>query len=60
VLDLYRDTAGELSSEELSGALTFASAATHLLLDLQDRDTGRGMPPAHALAVLDGSPSAPG
>jgi hypothetical protein len=53
VLDLYRDTAGELSPEELSCALTFAGAATHLLLDLQDQDTGREMPPAHALAVLD-------
>ena len=53
VLDLYRDTAGELSPEELSGALTFASAATHLLLDLQDQDIGREVSPAHALAVLD-------
>src|SRR5947209_4044806 len=35
VLDLYRDTAGELSGEELAGALSFADAATQLLLDLQ-------------------------
>ncbi len=53
VLDLYRDTAGELSRRELAGALSFADAATQLLLDLQAQVTARGMPPAHALAVLD-------
>jgi hypothetical protein len=53
VLDLYRDTAGELSREELADALSFADAATQLLLDLQAQDTARGMPPPHALAVLD-------
>ncbi|SHN65162.1 GAF domain-containing protein [Geodermatophilus obscurus] len=53
VLDLYRDTAGELSREELTGALSFADAATHLLLDLQAQDTARRMPPPHALEVLD-------
>jgi hypothetical protein len=53
VLDLYRDTAGELSGEELAGALSFADAATHLLLDLQAQDTAQGLPPPHALAVLD-------
>jgi GAF domain-containing protein len=53
VLDLYRDTAGELSPEELSDALTFADAATQLLLHPQARDTDRGMLPSHALAILD-------
>jgi hypothetical protein len=57
VLDLYRDTTGELSGEELADALSFADAATQLLLDLQardttPRDTARGIPP-HLLAVLD-------
>jgi hypothetical protein len=53
VLDLYRDTAGELSPEELSDALTFADAATQLLLHPQARDTDPGMPLSHALAILD-------
>lgn len=53
VLDLYRDTAGALSREELADALTFADAATQLLLDLQAHDTAQGVSPAHALAVLD-------
>ncbi len=53
VLDLHRDTTGELSGEELADALTFADAATQLLLDLQAEDTALGMPPPHALAVLD-------
>jgi hypothetical protein len=53
VLDLYRDTAGELSGERLAGALSFADAATQLLLDLQAQDTAQGLPPPHALAVLD-------
>jgi GAF domain-containing protein len=53
VLDLYRDTAGELSRKELADALSFADAATQLLLDLQAQDTALGIPPPHALAVLD-------
>jgi GAF domain len=53
VLDLYRDTAGELSPAELTDALTFADAATQLLLDLQAQDTAQRIPPPHALAVLD-------
>jgi plasmid stability protein len=53
VLDLHRDTTGELSGEELADALTFADAATQLLLDLQAEDTALGMPPPHALTVLD-------
>jgi hypothetical protein len=53
VLDLYRNTTGELSQVELADALSFADAATQLLLDLQAEDTALGMPPFHALAVLD-------
>src|SRR4051812_6654931 len=53
VLDLYRDTAGELSHGELADALSFADAATELLLDLQAQDTADGIGPPHALAVLD-------
>jgi hypothetical protein len=53
VLDLYRDSAGELSQGELVDALSFADAATQLLLDLQAQDTAQGIPPPHALAVLD-------
>jgi AmiR/NasT family two-component response regulator len=53
VLDLYRNTTGELSQVELADALSFADAATQLLLDLQAEDTALGMPPPHALAVLD-------
>jgi hypothetical protein len=53
VLDLYRDTTGELSQVELADALSFADAATQLLLDLQAEDTALGIPPPHALAVLD-------
>ena len=53
VLDLHRDTAGELSPKELADALSFADAATQLLLDLQAQDTAQGIPPPHALAVLD-------
>lgn len=43
VLNLYRDTAGELTAEQLSDALTYADAATALLLHL------------HAQPSLDGS-----
>jgi hypothetical protein len=53
VLDLYRDSAGELSQGELADALAWADAATRLLLDLQAQDTAHGIPPPHALAVLD-------
>lgn len=53
VFNLYRDTAGELSGEELADALTFADAATQLLLDLQAQETAQRIPPPHALAVLD-------
>lgn len=53
VLDLYRDTAGHLSGDDLTDALSFADAATELLLDLQARDTAQGSSPPHPLAVLD-------
>lgn len=48
VLDLYRDRAGELSAAELAEALSFADAATALLLHLQaeasaDRSGIRGI-----------------
>ena len=42
VLDLYRDTPGALSPDELTEALSFADAATTLLLDLQGRDSDDG------------------
>jgi hypothetical protein len=53
VLDLYRDTVGELSRAELADALSYADAATQLLLDLQAQGTADGRPPPQALAVLD-------
>jgi hypothetical protein len=53
VLDLYRDTVGGLAGEQLSDALSFADAATRLLLDLQSVDTLGGLPPSPALAALD-------
>lgn len=39
VLDLYRDRAGELSDADLTEALSFADAATELLLHLQDQQS---------------------
>jgi hypothetical protein len=53
VLDLYRDIAGELSRKDLADALTYADAATQLLLDLQAQDTARGVRAPHALPLLD-------
>jgi hypothetical protein len=38
VLDLYRDTAGPLTSADLAEALAFADAATAMVLHLQDHD----------------------
>jgi hypothetical protein len=52
VLDLYRTTAGVLSEEGLADALSFADAATTLLLHLQAEDAGWGLP-VHSLTVLD-------
>ena len=37
VLDLYRDTAGGLSSPDLEEALSYADAATRVILHLQDQ-----------------------
>jgi len=38
VLDLYRDTPGQLTAAELAEALAFADAATVVILHLQDHD----------------------
>jgi hypothetical protein len=48
VLDLYRDKAGPLSREELTDALSFADAATLVLLHAQ-----AGSPVSGAVPVLD-------
>jgi len=52
VLDLYRATPGPLSAEHLREALSYADAATMLLLHLQTRARSDGFAP-DALAVLD-------
>jgi hypothetical protein len=52
VLDLYRTTAGVLSAEELADALSFADAATALLLHLQGRAAGWDLPAA-SLTMFD-------
>jgi hypothetical protein len=52
VLDLYRDAPGVLEAAELTEALSYADAATLLLLDLQTRADGEAMP-LDALAVSD-------
>jgi hypothetical protein len=52
VLDLYRTTAGVLTDRELADALSFADAATTLLLHLQGRTAGRALP-EDSLIVLD-------
>lgn len=48
VLDVYRERAGVLSTEELAQALTFADVATTMLLDAQEQ-----APPGAAAAGLD-------
>jgi hypothetical protein len=52
VLDLYRTTAGVLSTEELADARSFTDAATTLLLHLQARAAGWDVP-ADSLLLLD-------
>jgi hypothetical protein len=52
VLDLYRITAGVLSAEELADALSFADAATALLLHLQAQAAGWDLPAA-SLTLFD-------
>jgi hypothetical protein len=42
-LDLYRDTAGRLTAEELVEALAFADAATVIVLHLQDHEGRDGV-----------------
>lgn len=57
ILDLYRDTPGLLSDDELTGALAFADAATLVLLHLQDRanqdETHVASQPPLPIEVLD-------
>jgi hypothetical protein len=45
VLDLYRDRAGELSQEDMTEALSFAAAATAVLLHLQAQRSADGGEP---------------
>ena len=52
VLDLYRDVVGVLSPAELTEALSFADAATALMLQLQAQAAGTDLP-LDSLAVLD-------
>jgi hypothetical protein len=52
VLDLYRTTTGALAEAELAHALTFADAATAVLLHLQAHAAGLE-PPLDSLTVLD-------
>jgi hypothetical protein len=52
VLDLYRTTTGALSEDELACSLSFADAATAVLLHLQARAAGLD-PPLDSLTVLD-------
>ncbi len=52
VLDLYRTTAGALSAEELADALSFADAATAILLHLQAQIAGWDLPAA-SLTLFD-------
>ena len=52
VLDLYRDRAGVLSDAELAEALSFADAATTVLLQLQSLDPD-GDGPLGAVPVLE-------
>jgi hypothetical protein len=52
VLDLYRTTTGALTEDELACALSFADAATAVLLHLQSHAAGLE-PPLGSLTVLD-------
>ena len=52
VLDLYRDSPGVLDAAELTEALSYADAATLLLLHLQTRSDGEALP-LDALALSD-------
>ena len=53
VLDLYRTTSGALSDDELADALSFADAATALLLHLQAQHAGVGLPVDSVTALDD-------
>ena len=52
VLDLHRTTTGALAQDDLASALSFADAATAVLLHLQ-ADAAGMQPPLGSLAVLD-------
>lgn len=52
VLDLYDDSPGMLSREQLTEALSFADAATLVLLQMQAEDSA-GRNPSRPLAILD-------
>jgi len=52
VLDLYRTTTGALTEDDLTSALSFADAATAVLLHLQAHAAGLE-PPLGSLTVLD-------
>lgn len=57
VLDLYRDQPGSLTSAQLSEALSFADAATRIMLHLQDQmPTGEGLHPDLVLAQHNDAP----
>jgi hypothetical protein len=53
VLDLYRTTAGVLTDRALADALSFADAATALLLHLQAQHAGVGLPVDSVTALDD-------
>jgi GAF domain len=53
VLDLYRDTVGVLTAEQLAEALAFADAATMVVLNLPSGSAGAAVP-NDPLDVLDG------
>ena len=53
VLDLYRDETGVLSADELAEALSFADAATAVLLHLQSQTSSDGVGGVTAIPVIE-------
>lgn len=53
VLDLYRDTVGVLTAEQMAQALAFADAATMIVLNLASASAGAAVP-NDPLDLLDG------
>lgn len=53
VLDLYRDVPGLLTEEQLTEALSFADAATSILLHLQSQDSLDGTGPGLVRVIED-------